>query len=389
MCEDQTNGVHGVQECCCCKRGEHLKLLSVFNNKGGVGKTTLTFHLGHAISELGYKVLLIDADPQCNLTIFALDEEVIHDIWKAEDDAIDNGIEEVRKRLSADDFQSLIAKSRSIHFHTKACEDGTGELTSTPPPTKLTNALDLIPGRLSFHMFEEKIASRWGDAYRGDPLAIRTITRIHSLANEMAQKNGYDYVIVDTSPSLGFLNKVIISMVDGFFVPALPDLFSVYGIRNIGKALSAWRKDFDVMYKLISDDKRRLFPSNFVSFLGFVIYNAKRYQGSDPRGLAKAHQKFADEIPDTINRYISQDLIPVSVVGVVSQPIGGTAIIHTHNTFPAVAQTYHVPMWKVPDQSDLLPEHKSTVPGQSANYRDTKLSYQTFAKDLLQRIGTP
>ena len=49
-----------------------MKILSVFNNKGGVGKTTLTYHVANALAEMGYKVLMIDADPQCNLTIYAL-----------------------------------------------------------------------------------------------------------------------------------------------------------------------------------------------------------------------------------------------------------------------------------------------------------------------------
>ena len=62
-----------------------MKIISVFNNKGGVGKTTLTFHLAHALAELGKKVLIIDADPQCNLTIYSLDQEYIHQLWAAED----------------------------------------------------------------------------------------------------------------------------------------------------------------------------------------------------------------------------------------------------------------------------------------------------------------
>jgi cellulose biosynthesis protein BcsQ len=52
-----------------------VEIISIFNNKGGVGKTTLTFHLAHALSELGHKVLAIDLDPQCNLSIYSLSVE--------------------------------------------------------------------------------------------------------------------------------------------------------------------------------------------------------------------------------------------------------------------------------------------------------------------------
>ena len=62
-----------------------VKTISVFNNKGGVGKTTLTFHLAHALAEQGRRTLLIDLDPQCNLTIYGMDQDALHAIWKAED----------------------------------------------------------------------------------------------------------------------------------------------------------------------------------------------------------------------------------------------------------------------------------------------------------------
>ncbi len=55
-----------------------MKAISVFNNKGGVGKTTLAFHLAHALAEMGHRTLVIDIDPQCNLTILGMDEEVLH-----------------------------------------------------------------------------------------------------------------------------------------------------------------------------------------------------------------------------------------------------------------------------------------------------------------------
>lgn len=363
-----------------------MKSISVFNNKGGVGKTTLTYHLGNALSEMGFRVLMIDADPQCNLTIYSIDQDRIHDIWTREDQFIDEGFESSRKALSPDVFNGLLATPRSLHFLLKPTEEGTGDIPILPPPVKLTNSLDLLPGRLTLHLFEEKIAERWAGIYRGDPLAIRTVTKIRELTLAYSQQYGYDYVIVDTSPSLGSLNKVVISTVDGFFIPAFPDLFSLYGIRNIGKSLRAWKSEFDVIYKLISEEKRNAFPRNFVSFLGYTIYNAKKYGGVGNKwDLAHAHYNYASQIPATIQSHIDENLRVHLDAELLSAPIGGGSVMHTHNTFPTMAQYYHVPMWKVPE-IELEEEHKNTIHGAKGKYVETRQSYIEFCNDLLIRL---
>lgn len=364
-----------------------MKSISVFNNKGGVGKTTLTFHLGHALSEMGFRVLMIDADPQCNLTIYSLEQEKIHGIWAAEDPFIDQGFESSRNSLSQTALQEFLATPRSVHFLLKPTEEGTGDISALPPPVRLTNSLDLLPGRLTLHLYEEKIAERWAGIYRGDPLAIRTVTKLRDLTLSYSQQNGYDFVIVDTSPSLGSLNKVVISTVDGFFIPAFPDLFSLYGIRNIGKALRAWRSEFEVIYKLISEEKRHAFPKNFVSFLGYTIYNAKKYAGVGNKwDLAHAHYNYASQIPPTILNHIDQNLRAHLDSDTLEAPIGDGAVMHTHNTFPAMAQHYHVPMWEVP-KVNLEEEHQNTIRGASEKYVATRDQYKDFCTDLLGRLA--
>ncbi|WP_223489010.1 ParA family protein [Pseudomonas sp. A-RE-19] len=364
-----------------------MKVISVFNNKGGVGKTTLTYHLAHALSESGKKVLMIDADPQCNLTIYSLEQEVVHSIWDAEDSFIDEGFESSKERIGSIQFGVLNANTRSLHYLLKPTEEGTGELEYLPPPYKISKTLHIVPGRLTLHLYEEKIASRWTDAYRGEPLAIRTITKIRSLAEQYADEHGYDYVIVDTSPSLGSLNKVIISTVDGFFVPASPDLFSLYGIRNIGKALSAWKEEFEIIYKLISAEKRHSFPEKFVTFLGYTIYNAKKYSGYNNKwDLAHAHLNYANQIPVIIERCIGEELRAHLSRELLAEPIGGTLVMHSHNTFPSMAQHYHKPMWQVPYAGNIEAEHVNTLRGATQRYIDTRASYIAFGEALISRI---
>ena len=187
-----------------------MKSIAVFNNKGGVGKTTLTYHLGYALAELGHKTLLVDLDPQSNLTLFGLDpEEQLHNIWQVEDAFIEDFADARDHNL--DKFEDIAGDVRSIHFILKPTEDGIDPPKSLPKPFKLHTNLGMIPGRLSIHTYEDKIASRWNGVYGGEPLSIRTVTQIRSFCEVYAKKHSYDYVVIDTSPSLGILNKVIIS----------------------------------------------------------------------------------------------------------------------------------------------------------------------------------
>ncbi len=362
-----------------------MKSIAVFNNKGGVGKTTLTYHLGCALAELGHKTLLVDLDPQSNLTLFGLDPEKLHDIWQIEDAFIDDFVD--ARHQESSNFKNIASDVRSIHFLLKPTEDGADPPEFLAKPLELYNNLEMIPGRLSIHTYEDKIASRWSDVYGGDPLAIRTVTQIRNFCEMYAEEYSYDYVVIDTSPSLGILNKVIISTVDGFLIPCMPDMFSLYGIQNIGKSLKSWKRDFDTIFTLLSDAKLSYFPKNFVSFLGFTIFNARKYTSSSDWRLAKAHQNYAEQIPATIQKYIDADHRKHLTEAQLEDPVGGTAIMHSYSTFPNMAQKYRTPIWKVPSCNDLEGDDKSTISGNRNSYENTRTEFHIFAKDLLTRLN--
>ncbi|TWR28441.1 ParA family protein [Mucilaginibacter achroorhodeus] len=365
-----------------------MKIISLFNNKGGVGKTTLAFHLSNILAEQGHKILIIDLDPQCNLTICGMDEEALHNIWLEEDSFIDD-FESSMKNMSVNDFSDFLDTPKTIHFLLKPTEDGVSDLPKLPPPVPVKNNLDLIPGRLTIHKYENKISERWSGAYLGESLSIRTLTNIRTIAEQYTAIHNYDFVIIDTSPSLGALNKVIISTVDGFLIPALPDMFSLYGIRNIGGALNQWKKEFNTIYGLISEDKRNRFPTNFVRFLGYTIYNAKKYKDVTPWDLAKAHYNYAQQIPETIEAFINPDLRSHLDPELAKTPIGGKSVMHSHNTLPNMSQKYKRPIWEIPDLPNLEADDISTIKGNANTlYKPTRERYIEFAKSLLERIET-
>lgn len=361
-----------------------MKIISVFNNKGGVGKSTLSFHLAHALAEMGKKTLMIDLDPQANLTLQCLSAEQLEKTWTEEEPFI----EDFQAALEDSDktFAEFVATPRSIHCLLKPVEDGVFESFSLGAVHKISPKLGLIPGRLSLHTFEDKLAKSWSDAFMGEPQALRLLTAIRSLCIEAGKQHGYEIVILDTSPSLGMLNRVIISTSTGFFVPCMPDMFSTFGLTNIGMALKTWRTQFDTMYSLLSDKKRSAFPKNFVKLLGYTIYNAKRYAGQNDLDLATAHYGYAKKLPSVIKSKIPDECYSHLAAGVISMPIGGTSIMHSHNTLPSMAQKYRVPMWKVPLLPGLEREDKSTVSGNKEAYSEKRAMYHSFAADLLSRL---
>ena len=368
-----------------------MKIVSLFNNKGGVGKTTLAFHLSWILSEMGKKVLMIDLDPQCNLTICGIDQKQLEAIWKEEDPFIDDFASAFESEGS-ENMKTINSHFHSIHYLLKPTEDGITDFAneSLPPVISIAPNLDLIPGRLTISQYESFISNRWAEAYQGQPLSIRTITRIRDIAEAYGTMNGYDYIIIDTSPSLGALNKVIISTVDGFIIPCLPDMFSLYGIRNIGNALRRWQNDFNSMYSLLSDEKRNKFPSSFVHFIGYTIYNAKKYSSkTNPWDLTQAHYNYAQQIPSTITNYIEDNVRQGLSEEQTKNPVGGTAVMHYHNTAPNMQQKYHLPMWKLPDCDKLDPEDARTIkPNKDGTYYPTKEKYHAFAEDFITRANT-
>jgi cellulose biosynthesis protein BcsQ len=360
-----------------------VKTISVFNNKGGVGKTTLTYHMAHALAAMNKKVLIFDLDPQCNITALSVPQDWLLKVWAQEDEYIQDFKSTQEKAGTA--FNKMNRNTRTIHYLLTPTQEGTADLEVLPPPVELAPNLHLIPGRLTMHLYEDKISSRWSDVYQGDPLAIRTITKIRDLAEQYAEIYGYDYVIMDTSPSLGALNKVIISTTDGFLIPCAPDMFSLYGIRNLGSALGLWQRQFNTIYQLLSDEKRKKFPDNFVKLLGFTIYNAKKYTGYSPWDLAKAHYNYAMQIPEAIMAHIPSEVRDHISENNMKEPIGGTAIMHTHNTLTGMSQKYHLPMWDVPNHQYLADDY-STITANRSVYEATYGKYEDFCDDLLTRI---
>ena len=376
-----------------------MKIISVFHNKGGVGKTTLLYHTACSLAERGKRVLMIDLDSQSNLTLYGLSDKDLETLWKDEDGIINDGFPLGSNTLNHDPGNSLLKAPRTIHFLLKPVESGVDDYIEIPDPFELKENLFLIPGRITLSQFENILADRWSMSADDNILSIRTISQIRTIASRYAKKYNIDYVMLDVSPSLGLLNRVILTTSDAFFMPATPDLFSVYGVRNIGQSLRKWNSSIEQIKKLTGSNLLSLFPERPVEFLGYTLYNAKRRKDRE-LGLARAHRTYAQDMPIEINEWIPNVNVSTAnadkigeTIGLIKDPSGWGdipqgcgAIWYTHNTYPATAQKYKCPIWEIPDK-DLDTDDKSTVFQNEERYRETKEAYNMFVNDLLSRLS--
>lgn len=194
--------------------------IAFFNHKGGVSKTTSTFNIGWKLAEEGKKVLLVDCDPQCNLTGLMLEYSQDEEYPFESSDV--NNPRNIRDSVAP----AFDGRPRPIEV---------SEVQSIPG----RSGLFILPGHVGLSEYESRlaIAHELSGAlvnFQNIPGAIA-----HSIYIT-AEKNGIDVVLIDLSPSLGALNQNILMSSDAFIIPMAPDFFSSMALRSLAKTLPVW-----------------------------------------------------------------------------------------------------------------------------------------------------
>lgn len=132
--------------------------IALFNNKAGVGKTTLTYHLAHMVSRLGWRVLAVDLDPEANRTSALFDDDKLELFWEPESS---NTV------LSA--VAPLIRQLGDVQV---------------PEPFEAAERLWVVPGDLGLSSFEDRVSDAWPRSFLGDEGAIRVTTAFHRMIRD-------------------------------------------------------------------------------------------------------------------------------------------------------------------------------------------------------------
>lgn len=228
-----------------------MKTIAFFNNKGGVGKTTLVYHLAWMYTELGLPVLAGDLDPQANLTSMFLDEERVEKLWDG------------------------AGTHRTIFGALRPLLEGTGDVSTPhvePPLPEETTALGpgLIVGDLALSLAEDELSNQWPDCLDRKPRAFRVISALWRVLKRAADEKGCELVLIDVGPNLGALNRAALVAADYVVVPLAPDLYSLQGLRNLGPTLRRWRSEWRERRERKPDDLPIL-PQGAMQPAGYVV----------------------------------------------------------------------------------------------------------------------
>jgi cellulose biosynthesis protein BcsQ len=203
-----------------------MKSICFFNNKGGVGKTTLLCNVAsYLASEMSLQVLVVDADPQCNATQLIIGEEKIQSLYKLPEGnkyptrKVHETIFDVLRPITIGD--STIGKPRKIIRR----EDN-------------KFLVDLLPGHPQLALLEDRLSQAWLQLSGGDVGGARQTNWNTQLCTAVADQ--YDLVFFDVGPSLGALNRSVLLGTDFFVTPLGCDVFSLLGIVNIAQWLNTW-----------------------------------------------------------------------------------------------------------------------------------------------------
>ena len=193
-------------------------VLTFFNNKGGVGKTSLVYHLAWMFAGLGKRIVVADLDPQVNLTAAFLDEDRIAGLWDKP------------------------VPGSTVYQCVKPLA-GVGDLAS-PILQDISTNLSLIPGDIALSGFEGILSEQWPKSMDSNLLyrPMRILTAFWQIMQTAAEEQSSDLVLADIGPNLGAINRSVLLATDYVAIPLGADLFSLQGLRNLGPTLREWKE---------------------------------------------------------------------------------------------------------------------------------------------------
>jgi len=276
-----------------------MKSICFFNNKGGVGKTTLCCNIAAKVSRQGFKVLLIDADPQSNATLLLLGEENVTELY-LEDKST--------RRPHSQPAETLYDVVRGF----EAGEPAIAEVVAPKASSTTRFGVSVLPGHPRMSLVEDQLANAWHDARGGDLGGLRKSNWFRHLLEKVEPH--YDFVFVDLPPNLGSISRTVLLGADYFVTPMTVDIFSIAGLRNLGHWFSSWIQLYMNAISVLENQmpgsaatwKLVTTPSAKHGFIGYtaLAYIAK-FRGGERRPT-KAFENILEQFSPAVQEELAQ-----------------------------------------------------------------------------------
>lgn len=251
------------------------KKLVFFNNKWWVGKTTIAYNTATKFAEQWYKTVLVDLDAQCNLSRLAL--------WEKYD-----------KMLFSDD---------NVFWILKGIIQWGWDINLDIKPIELSDNLSIVAGSLNLSRYENLLITAYNQAAAGEPIGYFQTSAISRYLSRLGMDQDIDIFVIDLSPNLGLLNRIVLLGSDYFVTPLMPDAFSLQWIENLWITLDEWKRNWKNTGKALA----REVPSEQVLngealFIWYIVNSYNQYA----QKAIKSHQEWMERIPSAIKEYISE-----------------------------------------------------------------------------------
>lgn len=324
-----------------------IPVIAFFNNKGGVGKTTMVYHLSWMMSDRGLRVIAADLDPQSNLTAAFLDENRLEKIITTQ------------------------AEPKTVFGALQPLQRGIGDI-SVPHVERVSERLGLIPGDMALSTFEDELSTTWPLCLDRKERAFRVISAFWRLIQKAGSEHKADVILIDLGPNLGAINRAALIASDFIVIPLGPDLFSLQGLQNLGPAVRRWREEWQE--RLTRNPTELDLPPGAILPIGYVVL---RHSVRLDRPV-KAFDRWIAKIPSTYAE------------GVLDQPADQTLTIDTdpnciaklkdYRSLMPLAQEARKPMFFLKPADGALGAHNYAVTDAYNDFKDVAVKIAKSAK---------
>lgn len=333
-----------------------MKIISLFNHKGGVSKTTTAYHLAWKLTQKGKRVLMVDTDSQCNLSLTAIGEDNYEQFLE------DNGDNNIKDALN------VAFKSRPQLIPIPDC-----------PNIRGNEKLYLLPGSFEITEFEVQL----GVSFQLNK-SFSTMESLpgsfYYLISKCAEKYNIDYVIIDMNPSLSAINQDLISVSDYFILPTSPDYFSHMALKSMARIIPQWER-WAMNARIAFNDSTYPLPNVKPKFLGYTVNDFNIRNGKPTAAFSNIIKKTAEVIDDTL--YPSLDHVGMTIArDLYNENNLCLAKLSNFQHLGPKYQEYGIPVFALTEQQ--IGTTGPILDGHLAKRNEFNTIFETFAETVIR-----